>query len=356
MALTKTMKKPQFVYYIVLLLALAGFDSLIRTLSQGGSTPAATTKEDSEQWEVASGVIEGEVRDSDFLDETHGALITAHSLWKTDDGGQKWKEIRAAPRVRILSSEAQDLFERVNIVSPTECWAVEGSYLVHSTDGGASWQKHAFEHVVVRSVRFLDRDSGWFVGQVLRVPSIPGELESWHPVIFCTKNGGASWGALYVGPEDRVPLWDVWPISSQDIWAVGFSILHSDDGGARWMKASLNDWQGVSGTAIEVRFLDKSVGWIKTNGPGGYFFTDNAGKTWEPRPPPIGNAFVEDVTYVSARNAWAVAGDIYQSTDGGKFWKDVEKGEYSRIQYLKDKGVLLAEGKNIAKYKLPNPN
>lgn len=306
------------------------------------------------QWTVVSAGVGDSVRDFQFLDENHGWAITAHSVWKTTDGGQTWAEIRKAPTVKLLEHyEPQETMEEVQFLSQTEGWVVEGTYLIHTTDGGASWERTKPDNVTIRSVRFLDRDNGWFVGQLLRLPSRKGEVETWHPVIYGTKDRGENWRRLYMGPEEHYPLWDVWPLSSKDIWAVGFSILHSDDGGATWKKVRINNWEGARGMPGQVRFSDSGIGWITVNEPGGYLFTNDAGQRWESRPVSIVPGGFADVVYVSPTEAWGVAGDIYQSSDSGSTWVRVLEGDYFRIQYLKDKNLLFASGKHLAKCKIP---
>lgn len=314
----------------------------------------ATTQAINTEWVEMSAGVGDDFRDFQFLDENHGWAITAHSLWKTDDSGQTWAEMRKAPTVKLLEHfEPQETMEHVQFLSQGEGWVVEGSSLIHTTDGGASWEKHKPDGVTIRSVRFIDIHNGWLVGQLLRVASRKGEVESWHPVIYGTKDGGNNWRRLYMGPEDHYPLWDVWPLSSKDISAVGFSILHSDDAGARWNKVHIKDWQGVSGMPGEVRFLDSNVGWMKTSERGGYLFTNDGGKTWEPRPVSIVPGGFADLVYVSPTEAWAVAGGVYHSSDSGRIWTKVSEGDYFRIGYLVTARSLFAARRSIAKYRLP---
>jgi len=300
---------------------------------------------------ISTGVGDS-LRDFQFLDENNGWAITAHSIWRTDDGGHTWTEVRRAPTVKLLNHyEPQETLESVQFFSPSEGWVIEGTSLIHTTDSGATWEKYKPDGVAIRSIRFLDRDNGWFVGQLLRLPAVKDEFETWHPVIYGTKDGGNNWRRVYIGPEERYPLWDVWPLSSKDIWAVGVTILHSDDGGASWNKVPLKDRRGVSGMPVEIRFLDSNVGWMKTNEPGGYLLTTDGGNTWEPRPVSIVPGGFADVLYVSLTEAWGVARDIYRSNDSGITWTKVLDGDYFKLQHLKEGGILFVAGKSIAKRK-----
>lgn len=314
----------------------------------------AATQAISGKWTVVSEGVVDNLRDFEFLDENHGWGVTKHSLWKTADGGRTWKEIRKAPSVKVLENyEPLEIMEQIQFLSESDGWIVEGNYLVHTTDGGGSWQKHEVQNVIVRSVRFLDQDNGWFVGQVLRLPSRKGEIEGWNPVIYGTKNGGTNWRRLYMGPDERYPLWGIWPVSAKDIWAVGSSLLHSDDAGATWEKVYIKDRLGVSGMPYAIRFLDSNVGWIKTNEPGGYFVTHDGGKTWEPRSVSIVPGGFADIAYTSPSEAYGVARAVYHSNDSGRTWTKMFEGDYLRIEYLSSARCLFAAGSSIAKYRFP---
>ena len=224
-------------------------------------------------------------RDVDFLDKLYGWGVTDHSLWKTTDGGQNWTEVKTSPNIKTLEHyEPQEVMEKVQFINQENGWVVEGDYLIHTTDGGGSWGKQEIKNVIIRSFRFIDSNNGWAVGQLLRLANKKQEFESWHPVIYATTDGGRTWRNLYTGPEDHYPFWDVWPVSSSDIWAVGFAVLTSRDGGKNWKKIHIEDRGGAVGMPIKVRFINSQTGWMITNeGSDGYLFTDDGGKTWKPR-------------------------------------------------------------------------
>jgi photosystem II stability/assembly factor-like uncharacterized protein len=293
-------------------------------------------------------------RDFQFLDENHGWGATDRSIWKTGDGGLTWIEIKTTPTVKLLKNyESQETIEKIQFLSINEGWVIEGKYLIHTTDGGASWQKHEFENVIVRSFHFLDSNNGWFAGQLLHPPATKRDVEAWYPVIYSTKDGGKNWHRSFAGPESRYPLWDVWSISLEEVWAVGAFILHSNDGGKTWERVQIKDRFEVSGIPIEIQFLNSDMGWITTSEGVGYLFTNDGGKTWEPHKISGKLSHIRQVVHITSTEAWAVDGNLYQSKDGGESWTEVAKGDYSRIQYLEKENILFVAGKSITKYKLP---
>lgn len=320
--------------------------------TQPSSNSEAAQQVSANNWVVVTEAVPDRLRDLQFLDENQGWAITEHSVWKTHDGGLSWTEMRRASAVKLLKEFApQETLERIQFVSENEGWIVEGSSLLHTENGGLSWKTHKPDGVTVRSVRFLNRENGWLVGQLLRLPSRGGEMETWHPVIYGTKDAGKTWRRVYLGPEDRYPLWEIWPASHTNVWAVGSSFLHSVDGGATWNSVLVKYGQGVSGMPIEVRFLDSDVGWVKTNEGGGYLLTKDGGKTWGPRPVLVGVRDLADVFYVSPNEAWCVSGDIYHTTDSGVTWTKEADGHFLKLRYLKQARILIAAGRTIAKRK-----
>jgi len=293
---------------------------------------------------------QADFRDFLFLDEHHGWAVTSYALWKTDDGGQTWEEIKKSQLRKLFDKiETLDVFEMLQFFDGTEGWVVEGNHLSHTTDGGVSWQDQEFEHVTVRSVRFIDRNRGWFAGQLMTLPRKKGDVEHWHPIIYETEDGGKKWRCSFIGPEDHYPLWDIWPISSTSIWAVGGLIVNSSDGGATWRKVKVSDWSGVGGMPFRVRFLDSRTGWIITNAPGAYLMTSDGGKTWEPLPTEPGTQGFTDVVYTSVAEAFGVRRALYHSTDHGQTWTKVADGDYYRVRYLREGDFIFAGGKGVIK-------
>jgi photosystem II stability/assembly factor-like uncharacterized protein len=233
---------------------------------------------------------------------------------------------------------------KVQFLRTTEGWVLEGSHLIQTTDAGSTWREHRFEHVIIRSFHFADSTHGWFVGESLRLPSRERDVESWHPVIYGTDDGGSTWRCLFTGKANRYPLWDVCAVSTREIWAVGALILHSGNGGVTWERIKIDNWGRAAGIPYMVRFSSPEIGWIMTNEAGGYLFTNDAGRTWVVRPSSVEPRWITDIVYVSPTEAWGLSEGIYRSTDTGKTWTRSTEGKYSKLQYLTDEGMLIAVG------------
>lgn len=350
------MKKLHLIFSLMVsaVVAVVAYSLTVTAFIQQGNDALKRDPSSNDEWQVSStNNIELQFRDVQFLDESHGWGVTMHGLWKTNDGGQNWAEIRTSPRVHLLPNhDPQETMEQVQFLSSSEGWALEGNSLIHTTDEGLSWQKHEIAHVIIRSFHFLDSENGWCVGQFLRLPDKKYDVETWHPVIYATNDGGKNWRCLFKGEASRIPFWDVWSISLQEIWVVGAEILHTNDSGRTWKKISIKDRGMIGGIPVTIQFLDSYTGWITTNESRGYFFTNDGGKTWEPHPLSSGIEYTGHIAYVNSTEAWAAIGNLYRSMDSGKSWVKVLNGNYSKIQYLKNEAMIIAIGQRITKYRL----
>ncbi|MEX1058560.1 MAG: hypothetical protein WED11_12570, partial [Natronospirillum sp.] len=68
-------------------------------------------------------------------------------------------------------------------VDASHGWIAGGNTLVHTQDGGDSWEtQRSGGTMVIKDVFFLNRAVGWYVGEV-----------STQERIYFTQDGGASW-------------------------------------------------------------------------------------------------------------------------------------------------------------------
>ena len=204
----------------------------------------------------------------EFVDDGFGWAAKDHGLWKTDDGGATW--------IRIRKTASTSVINRIQPLTRNNGWILEGSVLLHTTDGGTHWKKFERSHLDIKSFRFINQSTGFFVAQRLHYGdniNFSREAE-----IFRSSNGGVSWSKIFLKtPVEWKWLLDIWPASPTNIWAVGDVILHSTDGGKTWKEKDIELGNGFYGRAFRVKFLDSKRGWIEADG---YAVTTDGGKTW----------------------------------------------------------------------------
>lgn len=193
--------------------------------------------------------------------------------------------------------------------------------ILHSSDGGKSWEEQASGMVdrALLGVNFLDPSHGWVVGQ--------------DGTFLRTEDGGKTWEAREVGTQSA--LLKVKFVSLQRGVVVGEfgTLLMTHNGGEVWSQIGF-DWERVLPEVTakygrvephlyDIFFLNEEEGWIV----GEYaliLHTNNGGRDWEvvhqgDYPQLYGIAFG------GARKGWAVGqqGFILSTTDGGRVWQQV---------------------------------
>lgn len=252
-----------------------------------------------------------------FVDESAGwAAGGKGNVLKTNDGGRTWEKLPRLTEdvvrdVYFADRETGWLVCEANIFSPT---TEVRSYLLKTTDGGATWSRvlvtgEDVEVLLVRVV-FTDRAHGWAFGEL--------------GALYYTQDGGSSWARQRV-PTQRLLLGASFLDAAQG-WVVGAgsTILQTADGGGRWLGAQI---PLVEPTRINaVSFADARRGWAVGAG-GTVLSTADGGRTWR-RQQSDTDADLSDVKFLDAREGWAVGtrGAILHTTDGGASWSSVASG------------------------------
>ncbi|HYE15445.1 MAG TPA: YCF48-related protein [Pyrinomonadaceae bacterium] len=181
-------------------------------------------------------------------------------------------------------------FRAVETISPTEAWAVsDGGELVHTTDGGATWD---VREINTSAVHFKDALHGWAIGS-------SGS--------FYTTDGGKTWNAG-AGVSTTVSS-----IAFADL-STGFAARNTDtlhkttDGGRTWSLVPVPTYVN------RVQFFDSRNG--VATGPYGVVRTTDGGRTWAMWANTHGGFFV------NLNEGWYLTGNIAErTTDGGRTWQ-----------------------------------
>lgn len=271
-------------------------------------------------------------------------------------------------------------------------WIVgSGGTFLSTTDGGKSWTKRKnFIEDNIRQVYFADEQSGWLLCE-RDLFSLGANSPSY---LLKTSDGGASWerieftgnqrkritkfffaksgtglaigeGGAFFAMQDDGKTWKQMPspvrylmfdgIFTDDsrgvVVGAGGSILFTEDAGLSWNKASVF---GNSETKLNsVFFLNQKNGWT-VGSQGKIFQTLNGGKTWREQKSNI-TKDLTDVFFNNSAEGWAVGaeGTILYTTTAGNVWTVVNlkaKHKLERIFFVGKKGFAVGFGGTILSY------
>jgi photosystem II stability/assembly factor-like uncharacterized protein len=204
-----------------------------------------------------------------FPDSVHGWGLGLHSIIHTDDGGKTWQK-------QQLPIDTADLRKICFIDSMTGYVVGDSGLILATKDGGKNWIKQisGAQHYLLGGLSFLTSDMGWVIGQIFDENKRGG-------ILLHTTNGGVEWDTLnnrqdsilyydvkFYDPHNGIIIgsygidnfspiivfktndggasihevtqftgaftYDLYSSQSDTIWAGGFGMAKSFDGGYSW--------------------------------------------------------------------------------------------------------------------------
>lgn len=261
------------------------------------------------------------------------ALSAGTKVFKTVDAGKHW---------RLSSRLAGSVGANIQFLDTTHGFVVtySPSWLYRTTDGGAHWTQLAMPEGSTYGITFTDRRRG-----SSRVPPlVPGG----RPDVYTTDDGGDTWQHRDLPPDSYDPVFRI-----AEAWAGAnasppgrLHVFASFDRGLSWSPvdvprppASQSVPAGESFFSAQVRLLPGAgVAVLVTVVPvcprasakcnsmqadNAQFVSFDRGRTWTeiPLPPAGANAFL-DVAYQDAFHWWMLgSGSLFKSSDAGQTWQ-----------------------------------
>lgn len=245
-----------------------------------------------------------------FADSKRGWIAGDEGfLSRTKDGGRTW-----SPQNVGTSDAINDIYFR----GKDDGYILAGNRIYGTSDGGEVWREvrqflaRDFDGATpeLYSIRFSGKKRGWVVGSVSRRDVVVDSL------ILHTDDGGASWVRQL--PHVREELIHLDFVNDERGWVVGANgtILFTRDGGQNWTKQDT----GTQATLYHVDFRNERVGWA-VGERGTLLKTTDGGETWSPVSLPVRNTLLS-VAFVDEDQGWIVGrgGVILRSEDGGRTW------------------------------------
>ncbi len=276
-----------------------------------------------------------------FLDENTGWIAgSSGAFFATKDGGKIWTKQKNVTQDTIrqvyFTNEKngfllceRDVFSRgSNSVS----------YLLKTTDGGASWEQIDFTGKTrIAKIFFSKSDFGLAIGEAGSLFAMQDEKKDWKriatPVPYLLLDG--------VFTDDF----------HGTIVGGGGTILFTEDAGLSWKKASVF---GNSDSKLNsVFFINQKNGWA-AGANGQIYQTINGGKNWRKQ-----NSTIEqnltDIFFINTAEGWAVGeqGTILHTTTAGNVWNQEEskaKHKIEKLFFVGEKGWAVGFGGTILTY------
>lgn len=240
-----------------------------------------------------------------MVDASTGWMLTGNTVLRTTDEAVHWKDVTPAGTTLTQSSIADFSTSSVASIATPQADGTS-TQVLHTIDGGQTWQRAIIPMPFPRQISFVDAQHGWLLASVR---PLGGAAESVS--VFRTRDGGKTWvtvaSALFADttPPGRLPY---------------------------------------GGQKSGMRFLDTQTGWVTGTVPLSnvtwLYVTHDGGSTWNqqslPLPPVVPSArlTVLSPTFFSATDGIlpvifsdfttdkAIATAIYRTHDAGKTWQD----------------------------------
>ncbi len=232
----------------------------------------------------------------------------ANTILKTTDGGNTWK--------RLLEQQERLDFHSVMFSSPTDGW-VEGRNLLHTPDGGESWQPAVP----------LPGPAGFRGGSMLASSRIQLHVPGMGAGVFRSDDGGCTWKTLGQPPGNAYET--VFFVDDRHGWVAGDygRIAATTDGCATWKEQN----PGVKGHFTKIQFVSPLVGWLlpMRGHEGGLLATTDGGQTWTSQYANVATSRpLADMQFLNAQTGFLLAEGnnshlVMATSNGGKSWRTI---------------------------------
>lgn len=245
------------------------------------------------------------VRSIQMIDATIGWAIAGNAVLHTADGGLSWQDVTPSGQAFGTASATDFLTASLAWIALPQ--ADQATTIVFRTsDSGKHWQEATIQAPFVKHISFIDARHGWILSGQANTADAPAESVT----VFQTTNGGQTWQSISTTlPADTTPPGQL----------------------------------PYGGQKAEISFLNTSTGWVTgtvtTNDLAWLYRTHDGGKTWyqqtllKPQGIPSAQLSILAPTFFSATDGLlpvrfadlttgkGIATALYMTHDGGTNWQ-----------------------------------
>jgi photosystem II stability/assembly factor-like uncharacterized protein len=235
-----------------------------------------------------------------FVNSPYGTI-----LLKTYNGGQDW--------ISVPYPDENIFINCILFRDSLDIWMGGSPHaLVHSTDGGETWQQATIDTSTlaffpVLNVQFYDDQYGYACGGMFEIAG----------VIWSTTDGGETWYAISTdeAPADEVHELHLYSqikvlgAGGDPDFGYGVGFMRTDNGGLTWDYEEID----LPGNAWDLDFRNAGEAWAPLGPRKQLIWSLDSGNTWEPIQTP-GSTAIFDMMFPDSLHGYAVG-------DSGAFLK-----------------------------------
>lgn len=175
-----------------------------------------------------------------FVDAQTGWALADRAkatLWRTSDGGATWSQQSLPEPVPEHVSKVRFMDGRHGAIAAGQYGQNHGGFVILTADGGATWTSRRLTEAPLQSVFFVDAQEGWAVGD---------------QDVLHTADGGRTWQVQLHAGNGALAMRDVWFSDRLHGCALSWSpgrLWRTADGGRTWQVT----WK--DGSAVELGAL-----------------------------------------------------------------------------------------------------
>jgi photosystem II stability/assembly factor-like uncharacterized protein len=299
-----------------------------------------------------------------MIDARIGWLLSEQAVLRTTDGGSHWQNV-SPPHTRLTQDSIADFFSASLAWIATPRTNAATTQILHTGDGGQTWQRATVQAAFPRQISFIDSQHGWLLvswqqpggaAESISVLRTTDAGKTWMTIsnAFAASTDGPPPGQLPFGGQksgigflNASTGWVTGTVSAPDLaW-----LYVTYDGGSTWHQQSLLMPLGIASVRLSIlspTFFSATDGILPitfvnsatdSNIAIAIYVTHDGGSTWQSTTPLPREFSIVD--FADSQHGWATDGSIlYRTSDGGQHWTQLSTSEslknVSQLDFVSD--------------------